>query len=934
MRNSRYGLGRLLPSSFIGIAFGMLASTGVHAAPVAVKFAPPKIELGKICEERRPDAQITASWQKWDKKTLPKGRSVEESFRELVRLQYIDASGFYDKILAGLKLQKAADPYYDEARYLVDLIQLHMQAGRFQEIRDKKLVEQLEQVSGTSPKAQNYLADLHLQGFHAHSDPQKAIELKIQAAYDGEPNAMLYLAQRTADGEEIEGWDVAPDIAVTLAFGAILGKLNSTICDRTIRLAREYANGDVVQQNHELSDAWYRFGADLGDDFSAWKSAEYHLTSEYITKNNDYLTKYLKQASDGGILSAQLEYARALEIGAIVDENKEAALAIYRKIVKKNPRLGYLRIVQMLSTERKKSAKAAKEFKQALVKLSEQDGAPGWVFAKLGQVELEEKGKWLGTPMAKTYFEKGASKGDAESQYQLGKLLMHDNDDPSNYEKAIDLFNETISSDGKVASLAALSRAHSCFSRRQNDAEIARFWQRAERGAGNSSIRVTPDRLRLAAMEETDKSWEIQSRLQNTALFGRTKALQNFAILMSDKLATAQDEATADALRQQISFWRDFSKQYDGGEAAFVAGLYNAATTPESKAHFMSDLQTLVAQKDESAMLRVAGIYLAEQAGNLDKVKQAQALILKSKGKISEDLLQALLNARMAHGMETKAFTEQNLDNLTKRASAQSLLILASIQTDEELQRDLFNKSVVQMGCDFDTSFKMVEFLRKTYGHTDIFNHWLGVASRLHTEDWQSVKLGDIYAEQKTQQARAKAYTLYMEAVKAKNNVAAIRLLDWVADPKSEFYDTALAVDLFNQAIQTARPSLSFGIANRVKRAPEPIRVAVLENNSLERLYRSSAEASNPVAMRELAKILRSGEPNNSRLKEASSWLLKAAEQDDVEAMAILAQNYAFGIGVTPSAELAQKWLRAAAQAGDKTSASLLALSKNQTEAQ
>ena len=53
--------------------------------------------------------------------------------------------------------------------------------------------------------------------------------------------------------------------------------------------------------------------------------------------------------------------------------------------------------------------------------------------------------------------------------------------------------------------------------------------------------------------------------------------------------------------------------------------------------------------------------------------------------------------------------------------------------------------------------------------------------------------------------------------------------------------------------------------------------------------------------MRELAKILRSGEPNDTRLKEASTWLLKAAEQDDVEAMAILAQNYAFGIGVTPS---------------------------------
>ncbi|WP_119307935.1 tetratricopeptide repeat protein [Cohaesibacter haloalkalitolerans] len=934
MRNSGYGLGKLLPGIIVGTAIGLLASTSARAVPVAVHFAPPTIELGKICEARRPDAQIIESWRDWDGKVLPKGRSAEESFRELVRLQYIDAKTFYSKILAGLKLQKAADPYYDEARYLVDLIQLHMQAGKFQEIKEQKLIEQLEKVSGSSAKAQNYLANLHLQGMHPNSDPAKAIELKIQAAYDGEPDAMLYLAQRTAGGEKIEGWDVAPDIAATLAFGAILGKLNPSICDRTVRLAREYANGDIVQRNYELSDAWYRFGADLGDDFSAWKSAEYHLTSEYITKNNDYLVKYLKQASDGGILNAQLEYARALEIGAIVDENKKEAMAIYQKIARKNPRLGYLRLVQLLDSEHRTTPQAAKQFKDALLKLSELDDAPGWVFAKLGQAELEEKGKWLGMTAAKGYFEKGARKGDAESQYQLGRLLMHDNDDPSNYERAIDLFNETISSDGKVASLTALLRAHSCFSRRQNDAEIAGFWQRAEQGAGNSSLDVTLDSLRLAAVGESDQSRAIQSRIQNTALYGRTKALQNYAILMSAQLDAASDAAEADLLRQKISFWRGFAKQFEGGEASFVAGLYMAATTSEDKGHFLGDLQDLVAQNDDAAKLKLAGIYLEKQADDASKVKEAQQLILTSSDKIPEDLLQAFLDARTAHGMETKAFVAQNLDNLAKRASAQSLLILASVETDGELQRDLFNKSVVQMGCDFDTSFKMVEFLRKTYGHTDVFKHWLGVASRLHSEPWQSVKLGDLYAEQDSKEARAKAYDLYMEAVKAQDNVAAIRLLDWVADPESEFYNATLAVNLFNQAIETARPSLSFGIANRVKRAPEPIREAVLENNSLEKLYRSSAKASNPVAMRELAKILRSGEPNDSRLEEASNWLKQAAEQRDVEAMAMLAQNYAFGIGVTPSAELAQKWLRAAAEAGDKTSASLLALSENQNKGQ
>ena len=55
-----------------------------------------------------------------------------------------------------------------------------------------------------------------------------------------------------------------------------------------------------------------------------------------------------------------------------------------------------------------------------------------------------------------------------------------------------------------------------------------------------------------------------------------------------------------------------------------------------------------------------------------------------------------------------------------------------------------------------------------------------------------------------------------------------------------------------------------------------------------------------------------------------------AATAGDPEAMLMLAQSYAFGLGVEPSAEKARQWLQAAASAGDETAVTLLSIMRVQ----
>ena len=97
-------------------------------------------------------------------------------------------------------------------------------------------------------------------------------------------------------------------------------------------------------------------------------------------------------------------------------------------------------------------------------------------------------------------------------------------------------------------------------------------------------------------------------------------------------------------------------------------------------------------------------------------------------------------------------------------------------------------------------------------------------------------------------------------------------------------------------------------------------------------LYQRSADTGQPVAMRELGKLLRNDPKESRAIIDAFAWLKKAAEAGDAEAMYLLSQSYAFGTGTKPALDAAQYWMAKSAEAGYPEAAHVLMLTKAGTE--
>jgi len=281
-----------------------------QAATVNLVFEPPVLDSAPVCDRILSDEALVAKWEGADAASLPETDTglVKRDLRRLIEL---DPQRWFDLASAVQAGFRTLDPEYSDANMLIDRIELLLATGHLAELQQEGLVGNLAAMDlSQTPRAQHLLAGYLMRGVGIDRDMEKGEALLLAAAFGGNADAILDLAARESQGRPIEGWDVPPELGVTMAFGALLGKLDPLICDRVNRIAREYMNGDIVTRDPVLAERWYRFSADLGDAISAWRVAEMHLRAEDIAKDNAVLLHYLTAASDAGLPYALAALAR------------------------------------------------------------------------------------------------------------------------------------------------------------------------------------------------------------------------------------------------------------------------------------------------------------------------------------------------------------------------------------------------------------------------------------------------------------------------------------------------------------------------------------------------------------------------------------------------------------------------------------------------
>ena len=889
---------------------GTLFSAPVLAAPVEVTFLPPEIPAQEVCVAKKADPDVVARWQSWDG-TSPLEGDPDIVLRDARRLRDLNPVGNFelvDKMLvaaSGMGAPKAPD-------VTIDRVNLYLKAGRVPQLRALGIIDGLEANAGAlAPKALNLLAGLYLDGLVVKKDQQRGLGYLTQAAMGGNADALLRLAGMNTAGAQVPGWDLDPKLAVTMAFGALVGRLDPEICDRIGRIAREYSKGGVVQQDHTIAEQWMRLAADLGDASAAWKVAQLHLESELIVKNNDTLLKYLTMAADKDVAAAKVELGKLYEAGALVPEDKPKAEALYQEASQLGSRNGLFRLATLLEEEQAVPGNLAR-YKAALTQLTDMPSPPGWAYSKLAEVVLAERGRWAGEAEAQALLERGVTLEDADSAQALASILLRHRDEPGVFERATELLSFAVTDAGKIDPMTDLRQAYLCRAPKGADLRLASFWQFTEDAAGNSTEFMDNDDI--GGLDAKADPIEL-ARLQTHALYGRPNSVAYYVDYLQRKGAS----------QQMIDFWQSRVASISATVDAQARHRVNMNATPEVVAESIAQLQQARADGLPRASVDL-GSLLLDYFPN-DPAKKAEAIGYLEEGAAlgqGEAILRLLPLEEEAGTGNAEDLLGRYQQAIEDRGDADALVFAASTEHDPARKHDYLYRAASVVDCTFDNTIKLAGAFVDTEDDAES-EHWLQVSLRLAGEDgWRHVAIADRYMAMGGPDRARTAIALYQDGVKMGDDTAVGRLVKIYADPDSIDYAPTKAVEMFKRMIDDAQVADLGNIRDRVEKSPPAIRTAVMDDIDWAARYAAAAATGDVTAMRELGLYLRnSGTPADAR--DASSWLKRAADGGDVVAMVELAKAYAMGIGIQPSIQQAQVLLKDAAGLGNEEAQRLLA---------
>lgn len=905
-----YHMVRALPL-IIATCLPALALAQEGTSALDLEFRPPEMEPTAVCVVREPEAVTVATWGGWDQERLP-DMSPTLIKRDIRRLQQIDAAYWLDTIEVMIARLVDADPSFAGANALVTRIAAMEAAGDFAGLRDQQLVVQLAaEADALSPRLKNILARLLRDGIGIERDVNRANALLLEAGYAGNADALLTLSQMTLDGDAPEGWDVPIDLAVTMAFGSLVGEMNDTICDRTARIAREYHNGDIVQRDPQLAHDWFRFTADLGDANAAWKVVEYHVRAESFEKDNAQLLRYLRQASDAGLPYAQIELGRLYETGALVEKDLDRAFALFQAAAASGQRPGLTRVALFLETYADEYPGRDSERVAALEALAELNDAPGWVFTRLAQRVMAERGRWAGQDEAMALFERAAELGDTEGISELATMLIAQRD-PRDFERAVDLLSKTVSTLGGITPTKNLYGAFMCQAADSPRLAEAEHWRLQEAATASANLDLSAQELISLNAEENAL---MIATLQSQALYGRPTSLASYL-----KHLDYAPNATPDIR----AFWAEYSGQFPDVLRALAKLEFELAQNPEQRLVAFDLLRREYLRSGADAALELAQAILDYQSDTTDGVEQVQALLAgpARAGQGAAIKLLATLDPEDPTGAQTYA---DYADVIAANGDFDALVF--AVPHVASLERDVYiARAVSAMPCDYKNVMAMAD-LSRDIGDTAQETQWMQIAQNLTGGNaWAMVDLAERHYAMGTPDAVKQAENLFEAAFALGDPTAARGLFTLSLDNTTTGYNPDRAATMIRDAMVSSDTSVLPGYLGRYRRTDEETQALIAAQVDMPAAYLAAANSGDVFAMRTYAMYLRETASTATDLATSTEWLAQAAEGGDTTAMTEFGYALAFGLGIAPDPEGAMIWLERAAESGSEKARAITSL--------
>lgn len=881
------------------------------AQTVDLVFEPPVLTSAPICDRNLSDEALVAKWEGVDPSHPPETDTAVIK-RDLRRLLELDPVRWFD-LAAGVQASfPKIDPAYSQANVLLDRIELLLAAGRVTDLQQERLVQQLAEMDlSQTPRAQHLLAGYLMRGVGIDRDVEQGEALLLTAAFGGNADAILDLVEREIAGKPVAGWDVPPELGVTMAFGALLGKLDPLICDRVNRIAREYMNGRIVTRDPALAERWYRFSADLGDALSAWRVAEIHLRAEDLPKDNDVLLHYLAAAAEAGLPYAQTALARLHADGALMPRDLAVAADTYRAAAESGWAPGAAGHVLFLQTQSRRDPDWTPRYVKALADLTASPDAPAWALIAMADHVLAEKGRWAGEADARDLLDRAIALGEEAAMERTAAMRFRAARTPAEFYAVMDQLIQVVVSAGEMDPFLELSNAFICRAPNAPQVAEADYWVQAADSTATSAVDYGPGDLQILAANPDPIA---EAEIQTQALTGRITAIAQYMHLM--ELRDAPDET--------LDFWHGYATRFPGVTTARASLALKAARSPQEHQAALDLFRQAVAMGEISARAQLAEALLDDENVTPDARAEALDLLLPLADRGMGEAMELLPLADPEQFPDLAAVHDRYADTIDARGDFDAILLALPLVKDPAVFADYTARATAITACTFDEAMRLADAVGRA-GDRALMDRWLGIAEYLSKDRGELLAdLADVLTRHATDADEPRILAWYQAAREDGSRMAIHRLLNIYSRRSSPDYDPALSAALFVDLVATSAPEDLPPTLARLRSATAEIRAIAYRSIDETALYLSAAEAGNAAAMREYALILRKAATTPAEVLDSTDWLRRAAEAGEPAAMLDYADALVFGIGVTASRYEAVAWLQKAADLGSPEAAQRL----------
>lgn len=882
---------------FAALALALSVST-VDAGRLDLNFLPPDLPPSNICNAApelfdEDETQVSESEEPGPQVLDDSGR-LEFLTSDIKRLRRKIPDDAFDFIMALITRKAELDPTYAGIEETLDRAETYVAAHRLDQLYNAGLIPDLaaqltEMNWSQTVRLSRYFRD----GIGVDQDRDFATNLIIDQAYLGNANALLEVLRMQLHDDEPDVWLLDLEETARLAFGGLVGKLNSGLCNRVERIAREYLDGDLLEPNPQLAFAWRKFAADMGGAKAAWRVVEHHLSATGVELDQSAVRHYLQQAVANGVVIMPENVDDLIASGAKTEEEIRRILGLNQAREGSSNRLSavpYFELdVRIIAT----SIAEDSIYLQYLKEVADLPHPPAPILTELAKETLLRKGRWKAEQEAEALLRQATDLGDPQAALLLADILLRKPADTDRVEEAEALLIHAVESLGHPPAMKELDALYRCRLPDSPRLSEAKFWADAYRATGTEPVTASPTDL---ARFDPRYEPEAVAQIQSLAIAGHGKSAGDWLQLLQSDRTTSDDT---------LRYWAARVARSDTALEQYMSSEYELSLTAQERRNAIELFRRIYLDVGSSISLDLA-LTLIQDAGRDPVVASQIEQLLTNSARRGQGAA-----IRMLHrltGRDAADIYRKFAADIEARGDFVAFVFAAPFVSDITFDRYM-ERAVALMNCNSKDVTELVEAFASR-NRTEQALHWVKVGMAM--EGGNSLfKLGlsDRQSQDFNRGVSIAHDTLHLPADSSDAFDHHRQLFLAQSDPAGpEFNPTSAAAHLATIFRSASRKEYIWAV-QQYRNADLRVRKELDRVIDIKSALRRSAQRNDHVAQYELGLILRSLAKDQSDLKESLHWLSLAAETGNTKAMVDLAYSIGFGVGRDADPKLALIWL-------------------------